>query len=95
VKPWVKFSIIRVGLFAVVVVITYPLFRASGVVTPRTAGFISAIIGALISLAVSYLAFGRLRNQVATEIVELRKKPAGGSGADEQAEDAIEEDAEL
>ena len=89
-RPWLKYTIIRVGLFVVLFAITYPLFLASGIMSLQVSGFVAAIISAIISLCISYLGFAKLRNEVALELVERRAKPP--INPDEEAEDALEGD---
>ena len=96
-KPWVKYTIIRIGLFVVLFAITYPLFLASGIMSLRISGVVAALISAIVSLCVSYLAFGKLRNEMALEIVERRKNPKVNEDealeSDENLEDsALERD---
>ncbi len=76
VKPWVAYSLVRVGLFAVI----FAALLFSGIVP-----WLCAIIAAVLSFCVSYLFFGKLRNAVALDIVERRARPAGD--ADTAAED--------
>ena len=76
VKPWVAYSLVRVGLFAVIFVAL--LF--AGIIA-----WLCAVIAAVISFCASYLFFGKLRDAVARDIVTRRAKPAGD--ADTAAED--------
>ena len=89
-RPWLKYTIIRVGLFVVLFAITYPLFLANGSMSLQIAGFASAVISAIAALCISYLGFAKLRNEVALELVERRAKPP--VNPDEAAEDALEGD---
>ena len=76
VKPWVAYSLVRIGLFAVI----FAALFIAGV-----EAWLSAVIGAILSLCVSYLFFGRLRDAVARDIVARRARPPGD--ADTSAED--------
>jgi membrane protein implicated in regulation of membrane protease activity len=77
VKPWLAYSLVRVGLFAGV----FALLMLAGI-----AWWLAAIIAAVISLCVAYLFFGKLRDAVARDIVERRARPAGdGDSAIEDA----------
>ncbi|MBC7590215.1 MAG: DUF4229 domain-containing protein [Salinibacterium sp.] len=75
-KPWVAFSLVRVGLFAVIFV---------GLLLAGIIPWLCAVIAAVISFCASYLFFGKLRDAVARDIVTRRAKPAGD--ADTAAED--------
>ncbi|MGL4339786.1 MAG: DUF4229 domain-containing protein [Rhodoglobus sp.] len=76
-KPWLSYSLARVGLFVVVL---------SALMLLGVPGWLGAIIAAVISLCLSYLFLGRLRDAVARDIVTRRAQPTGGSDA--AAEDA-------
>ncbi|CAN5178616.1 hypothetical protein BH11ACT2_BH11ACT2_21310 [soil metagenome] len=89
-KPWVKYTIIRVGLFVVLFAITYPLFLASGVMSLQISGVAAAIVSAIASLCISYLGFSTLRNEMAVDLAQRRAQPP--VNPDEEAEDALEGD---
>ena len=76
VKPWVAYSLVRVGLFAVV----FAALLFSGIIP-----WLSAVIAAVLSFCASYLFFRKLRDAVALDIVARRARPAGD--ADTAAED--------
>lgn len=76
VKPWVLYSLIRVGIFVVV----FGLLLLTPIWT-----WLSAIIAAVIGLCVSYIFFGKLRDAVALDLAERRSRPA--ADADTAAED--------
>jgi divalent metal cation (Fe/Co/Zn/Cd) transporter len=76
VKPWVAYSLVRVGVFAVV-------FAA--LMLARVEWWLAAIIAAVIGLCVAYIFFRRLRDAVALDLAERRARPAGD--ADSAAED--------
>ena len=76
-KPWLAYSLVRVGVFALV----FAVLMLSNV-----PWWLSAIIAAVVGLCVGYIFFGRLRNAVALDIAERRARPAGD--ADSAAEDA-------
>jgi tetrahydromethanopterin S-methyltransferase subunit C len=77
VKPWLVYSLLRVGVFAVV-------FAA--LMLANVPWWLSAVIAAVVGLCVGYIFFGRLRDKVALDIAERRARPAGD--ADTAAEDA-------
>ena len=76
-KPWLAYSLLRLGVFAVV----FALLMLANV-----PWWLSAVIAAVIGLCVGYIFFGRLRDAVALDIAARRARPAGD--ADTAAEDA-------
>lgn len=66
-KPWVAYSLLRVGLFAAV----FAVLMLLGI-----EWWLSAIIAAVIGLCVSYIFFGRLRDRVTRDIAARRAAPA-------------------
>ncbi len=76
-KPWVKYTLVRVGIFAIALVVLALL----GVQL-----WIAAVIAAVIGLCVAYIFFGKLRNAMALEIVNRRAAPP--KDADAAAEDS-------
>ena len=84
-SPLVKYSLIRIGLFAGVLVI---------LLLVGVPGWIAAIAAALVALSVAYIFFRRQRDDA---IAAVTKRPdseqaagpseASAHGADEQAED--------
>lgn len=84
-KAWVKYTIIRIGLFVVLFAITYPLFLASGIMSLQISGVAAATVSAIAALCISYLGFANVRNQMAIELAERRATPP--IDPDEEAED--------
>ena len=76
-KPWLAYSLVRLGVFALAFAV---------LMIANVPWWLSAIIAAVIGLCVGYIFFGRLRDKVALDIVERRARPAGDS--DSAAEDA-------
>jgi phosphate/sulfate permease len=76
VKPWVLYSLIRVGLFAIVF---------AGLMLAGIPWWLSAIIAAVVGLCVAYIFFGKLRDAVALDIVSRRASTK--KDADQLAED--------
>lgn len=76
-KPWIAYSLVRVGVFAVV-------FAA--LMIANVTWWLAAVIAAIVGLCVAYIFFGKLRDAVAIDIAERRARPAGD--ADSAAEDA-------
>jgi hypothetical protein len=80
VKPWVKYTIIRLGVFLVALVVLVLLL-------PNP--YLATLIAAVVAFCVSYLFFAPLRRQVALELAERRSRPEPLDG------DSLAEDAEL
>ena len=76
-KPWVAYSLLRVGVFVV---------AFAALMLANVPWWLSALIAAIIGLCVGYIFFGGLRDRVALDIAERRARPAGD--ADSTAEDA-------
>ena len=76
-KPWVAYSLLRIGVFAV---------AFAALMLANVPWWLSALIAAIIGLCVGYIFFGGLRDRVALDIAERRARPAGD--ADSTAEDA-------
>ena len=76
-KPWLAYSLVRVGVFALV----FALLMLANV-----QWWLSAILAAIVGFCVGYVFFGRLRDRVALDIAERRARPTGD--ADSRAEDA-------
>jgi hypothetical protein len=67
VKPWLKYSIVRLGLFAVVLGLLLVL---------RFDPFWATLIAAVVGFCVSYLFFAPLRRKVALDLADRRSRPA-------------------
>lgn len=78
-KPWVAYSLLRVGLFAG----AYLLLWLLGI-----EWWLAAILAAVIGLCVSYIFFGKLRDAVTRDIVQRRATPSVDTDA--TVEDARE-----
>jgi hypothetical protein len=72
VKPWLSYSLIRLGLFAV----TLTVLLLLGI-----SGWLSAVIAALVGLSVAYIFFRPQRDEF---IASVRRAPT----TDEDVEDA-------
>ncbi|CAN5602006.1 hypothetical protein BH10ACT7_BH10ACT7_19240 [soil metagenome] len=77
VKPWVLYSLVRVGVFAIVF--------AGLMATQQVEWWLAAILAAVIGLCVAYIFFGKLRDAVALDIAQRRASTA--KDADQLAED--------
>jgi uncharacterized membrane protein YdjX (TVP38/TMEM64 family) len=78
VRPWIKYSLIRVLIFAVVLAV---LLLAH--VNP----FLATVIAAVAGFAISYIFFRKLRNEVALELAKRSSEPAAVKDDDTAAED--------
>jgi uncharacterized membrane protein YphA (DoxX/SURF4 family) len=83
VKPWVLYSLARLGIFAVVLAALLLLG-----ITP----WIAALVAAVVGLCVAYIFFGTLRNAVALDLAERRSQSKVAKDSDAEAED-LENDA--
>lgn len=87
-RAWVLFTIVRVGLFAVLFVVLYALTAQLG--SFAWAG--AAVLAALLALCISYIFFGGLRARVAAEMAERTRERKAKAGSDEDAEDRARPD---
>jgi Protein of unknown function (DUF4229) len=78
VRPWIKYSLIRLGIFIVVLAI---LLVAN--VNP----FIATVVAAIAGFAISYIFFRRVRDEVAAELAMRGDKPEPVKNVDTDAED--------
>jgi uncharacterized membrane protein YuzA (DUF378 family) len=83
VKPWVLYSLARLGVFAVALV---------GLLLLGITPWLAAIIAAVVGLCVAYIFFGKLRNGVALDLAQRRSQPKTPTDSDAEAED-LESDA--
>jgi membrane associated rhomboid family serine protease len=80
VRPWIKYTLVRVIIFAVILAVLLLV----GVPT-----ILAAVIAALGGLGISFLFFRKLRDEVALEMANRRKTPAPRK--DDEEEDALDE----
>lgn len=67
VKPWVQYSLIRLGVFAIAFTVL--------MITGQIVFWLAAIIAAIISWCVAYVFFGKLRDAVALDLAQRRSRP--------------------
>ncbi|PRY67038.1 uncharacterized protein DUF4229 [Glaciihabitans tibetensis] len=79
-RPWIKYTLIRIALFAAVLAILM-LF------TPAPS-WLAAIIAAVVGLCVSYIFFRPQRDDLAKSIAVRRER--GEINADEDEDDALD-----
>ena len=82
-KPWLLYSVIRVGLFAAVLAVL--------LVFTQTPPWLAAVIAAAFGLATAYLFFRPQRDQVTKTIQDRREGRTEASHDDEDAEDSLED----
>jgi len=80
VKPWVKYSLVRIGVFA----LAFGVMLAVGVIW-----WLAAILAAVISLCVAYIFFRGMRDAITANLSQRRARPAAAD-ADAAAEDAAD-----
>jgi hypothetical protein len=79
VRPWIKYLLVRLGIFAVVLAVLLVL---------QVNPYLSAVIAAVASLVISYIFFRKMRDAVAAELAARNEKPQPLRNADTEAEDA-------
>ena len=78
VAPWIKYTLIRLGIFVVVLAILLLVG-----VNP----YISAVVAAVAGFVLSYVFFRKLRTQVAEGFAKRNEKPQPVRNVDTEAED--------
>lgn len=84
-RPWILYTVIRVGLFAAALAVLLLLG-----ITP----WVSAIVAAVLSLCLAYIFFRPQRDAVASSIVEARaaqRRDADGDAENEALDRADQE----
>jgi hypothetical protein len=81
VSPWIKYSVVRLGLFALIL----GLLLGAGMWW-----WLAAVIASIIAMTVSYIFFSSLRDAVALDVHSRRTQPAVDTDA--AAEDGAHED---
>jgi hypothetical protein len=79
VRPWIKYLLVRLGIFAVVL---------AALLVLQVNPYLSAVIAAVASLVISYIFFRKMRDAVAAELATRNEKPEPLRNADTEAEDA-------
>jgi ABC-type bacteriocin/lantibiotic exporter with double-glycine peptidase domain len=77
-RPWVKYTLIRLGIFVVVLTVLLVL---------QVNPYLSAIAAAVAQFVISYVFFRKLRDQVAAEFAVRNEKPEPLKNVDTDAED--------
>ncbi|MBH0025043.1 DUF4229 domain-containing protein [Salinibacterium sp. SWN248] len=76
-KPWIAYSLLRVGVFAAAFTV---------LMIANVEPWIAALIAAILGFAISYVFFSKLRDAVALDLASRRGRPA--HDPDRDAEDA-------
>lgn len=76
-SPWIQYTLVRLGLFGVSLGLLLAI---------QLDWWWAAIVASIISMTVSYIFFGTLRDAVALDLAARREKPA--VDPDAEAEDA-------
>lgn len=79
-NPWVRFLLLRLGTFVLILAIMLLL---------RFDPYFSSIISAVLALAISLIFFGKQRDELSKSIYEARNK---SSDSDSNHEDAVEDE---
>jgi hypothetical protein len=77
-RPWIKYSLIRLSIFVVVLAVLLIL---------QVNPFIATVIAAVAGFVVSYIFFRKIRDQVAAEFAARNEKPEPIKNVDTDAED--------
>ena len=80
-KPWVKYSLVRIGVFA----LAFGVMLAVGVIW-----WLAGILAAIISLCIAYIFFRALRDEMTADLAQRRVRGAQ-SDADAAAEDTADD----
>jgi ABC-type bacteriocin/lantibiotic exporter with double-glycine peptidase domain len=77
-RPWIKYSLIRLSIFAVVL---------AALLVLQVNVFVASVAAAVAGLVISYIFFRRVRDQVAAEFAARNEKPEPIKNVDTDAED--------
>lgn len=75
---WIKYLLVRIGIFAVVLAV---------LLVCQVNPFIAAVVAAVAGFVLAYVFFRKLRDQVAKEFATRNEKPAPVRNVDTDAED--------
>lgn len=79
-RPWIKYTLIRLLVFAIVLALLLLIHMNV---------YLAAIIAAIAGLAISYIFFRKLRDEVAIELANSRRAPT--PRVDDEEEDALDD----
>jgi ABC-type bacteriocin/lantibiotic exporter with double-glycine peptidase domain len=78
VRPWIKYSLIRLAIFVVVLAVLLIIGMNP---------FLAAVVAAVAGFVLSYIFFRKVRDQVAAELAARTAKPLAVKNVDTEAED--------
>jgi uncharacterized membrane protein YdjX (TVP38/TMEM64 family) len=78
VPAWIKYLLVRIGIFAVVLAV---------LLVCQVNPFVAAVVAAVAGFVLAYVFFRGLRDQVAKEFAARNEKPAPVRNVDTDAED--------
>jgi uncharacterized membrane protein YdjX (TVP38/TMEM64 family) len=78
VRPWIKYSLIRLAIFVVVLAI---------LLVVQVNPFIATVVAAVAGFVISYVFFRKIRDQVAAEFAARNEMPQPIRNVDTEAED--------
>jgi uncharacterized membrane protein YdjX (TVP38/TMEM64 family) len=78
VRPWIKYSLVRIGIFAVVL---------AALLVFQVNPFIATVVAAVAGFVLAYIFFRKLRDEVAKEFAARNEKPVPIKNVDTDAED--------
>jgi uncharacterized membrane protein YdjX (TVP38/TMEM64 family) len=77
-RPWIKYTLIRVSIFVVVL---------AALLLLQVNPFIATVVAAVAGFVISYVFFRKVRDQVAAEFAARNEKPTPVKNVDTDAED--------
>lgn len=77
-RPWIKYSLIRLAIFVVAL---------AGLLVAGVNPFLAAVVAAIAGFALSYIFFRKVRDEVAAELAARGREPAQVTNVDTEAED--------
>jgi uncharacterized protein DUF4229 len=78
VRPWIKYSLIRLAIFAVAL---------AALLIAGVNPFLAAVVAAIAGFALSYIFFRKIRDEVAAELASRGTEAAAVANVDTEAED--------
>ncbi len=77
-RPWIKYLLIRLAIFVVVLTI---------LLIVQVNPFIATVVAAIAGFVIAYVFFRKLRDEVAAELAKRNEKPEPIKNVDTDAED--------
>ena len=79
-RPWIKYSLLRVLIFVITL---------AALLLLHVNGYVAAIVAAIVGIAISYIFFRKLRDQVAADLAAGRTAPK--ARVDDEEEDRLDD----